>query len=249
MMRKKNLHFLHAWLTDPGKFFAELFGRLAVLSKRKQRLVEAITFLVPLTAAACLTMFVLKNAVVIVLYRFIPEEWAPPAYFLVFFLAILAFRGYHQALLHAKRFPRKKGRLSRFLPPAIPPLDNARNNLCMLPSLVVTACMALTYTGFTWNVYHYGFYLMFMYWFGLLWSGWMVGSSGTALPAINATVFGRTSTPFPATPERHVRRVMITTVIAFLLLCLAADAMLPFIIGAERLPLFFKVAYFFMHGN
>nr|MDO8086023.1 hypothetical protein [Candidatus Sigynarchaeum springense] len=248
-MRKNDLHLLHTWLTDPGAFFAGLFGRLAALSKRKQRLVAAITFLVPIAAAACLTAFVLKNAIVIILYRFVPEEWAPAAYFVVFFLAILAFRGYHQALLHAKRLPRRKGRLSRFLHPAIPPLDNARNNLCMLPSLVVTACMALTCNGFTWNVYHYGFYLMFMYWLGLLWSGWMIGSSGAALPAIHATLPGAANETTPAKPERHVRRVMITTVIAFLLLCLAGDAILPFFIGAERLPLFFKVAYFFMHGN
>ncbi len=31
-MRKNDLHLLHAWLTDPGEFFAGLFGRLAALS-------------------------------------------------------------------------------------------------------------------------------------------------------------------------------------------------------------------------
>ncbi len=248
-MRKNEWRLMHAWLTDPGWFFAELFGSLAALPKRRQGLVAALTFLVPLAAAACLTTFGLKNAFVIILHRFVPEEWAPAAYFVVFFLGILAFRGYHHLLLSAKRLPRRKGRLSRFLPPAIPTLDHARNNLCMLPALVVTACMALTYTGFTWSVYHYGFYLMFMYWLALLWSGWMIGNSGDALPAINATMPGATAPAIPAKPERHVRRVMITTVIVFLLLSLALDALLPFLIGAERLPLFFKVAYFFMHGN
>jgi hypothetical protein len=245
-MRKDDLHLLHTWLNDPGDFFAGLFGRLAALSKRKQNLVAAITFLVPLAAAACLTSFGLKNAVVIIVYRFIPEEWAAAAYFVLFFLVILAIRGYHQLLLAAKRLPRRKGRLSHLLPPAIPALDHARNNLCMLPVLVVTACMALTYTGFTWNVYHYGFYLMFMFLLGLLWSGWMIGHSAAALPAINGNVAASNTGKKPA---NAVRRVMITTAIAFLLFSMALDMALPFLIGAERLPLFFKVAYFLMHGN
>ncbi len=245
-MRKDDLHMLHAWLTDPDGFFAGLFGRLAALPKRKQNLVAGITFLVPLAAAGCLTNFCLKNAIVIVLYRFIPEEWAAAAYFVLFFLVILAIRGYHQLLLAAKRLPKRKGRLSRLLPPAIPALDHARNNLCMLPALVVTACVALTYTGFTWNVYHYGFYLMFMFWFGLLWSGWMIGHSAAALPAIDGNVAASNTGRKPA---NAVARVMITSVIVFWLFSIALDIALPFLIGAGRMPLFFKVAYFFMHGN
>jgi hypothetical protein len=116
----------------------------------------------------------------------------------------------------------------------------------MLPTLVVTACMALTYTNFTWNVYHYGFYLAFMFWLGLLWSGWMIGHSATALPAIEGNV---TANDAGRKTAKEVKRVMITTVIAFLLFSLALDMALPFLIGAERLPLFFKVAYLLMHGN
>ncbi len=245
-MKKDDLQLLHTWLTDPGDFFAGLFGRLAVLSKRKQNLVATITFIVPLATAACLTAFGLKNAIVIVVYRFIPEEWAAAAYFALFFIVILVIRGYHQLLLAAKRPPRRKGRLSRLLPPAIPALDHARNNLCLLPALVVTACMALTYTGFSWNVYHYGFYLMFMFWLGLLWSGWMIGHSAAALPAIDGSLVASNAGRKPA---NAVRRVLITSAIAFLLLSLALDMVLPFLIGAERMPLFFKLAYFLMHGN
>ncbi len=272
-MGKDDLHLMHSWLTDPGEFFARLFDRWVNISKRKQDLVAAVTFLVPLATAACMTVFILKNAVVITTYRFVPEEWAPAAYFAVCFFVMLGIRGYHHSLLVAKRVRYWKGRFSRFLPPVIPALDHARNNMCMLPALVIFACMALTFTSFTWNVYHYGFYLMFMFWFGLLWSGYLIGHSTRAIPAINSAA--TVSSPAVATrattitvnsgdaststnhnlnareptKKSEVRRVIITTVIVFLLFSLILDSLLPFVIGAERLPLFFKLAYFLMHGN
>nr|MDO8111272.1 hypothetical protein [Candidatus Sigynarchaeota archaeon] len=245
-MNKQDWRFLYSWLTDPGTFFPALFSKLASRGKKVQVPAFVATFAIPVIACMNFAWFFVNNAVATVLERFVPERIAFVVAFALFLIIGLLLGLYYMALPPAKRFRDAGGREVRVKIRRLSTLNIIRNNLCSLPALILSICLAISVPPISWNIIHYGIYLTVMAWLSIAWTGWLAAESARALPAIFTAQFQASGA---VVGEFQVKRIVVISIVIFLVECLVADLVLPLLIGGEHLPIFFKIAYFLMHGN
>lgn len=245
IVNRSSWTWCHAWLVDPATFFGNTFRWLTTQAKASRILAFMATLLIPITSAANMSMFLSSSALAIVISRFVPSWIAGYVYFGLA-LILTAFAAMYFTIMAPARFTggsqdrnaglgvNRRGLLNRI-----------RVNLCFIPSLVLSLPLAIHGRPFSWNAMQFGAFLTVVYWTHLLWTAWFIGSSTTAIPHMVGT---KDDTGTVASGQ-ELKRVVLLMVLVAIITDLALTLVMTWLVGMERLPLLFKIAYFLLHGN
>jgi hypothetical protein len=246
------LYFLIDWLIHPNRFFTQFSKSFAQLSGVKKTLVFLLSYLIPIACGLEWYWIWSQFAIYIISDRIVPTEIVfvilIGTIFIINFILLTYFQqGFKkdinerlQASDSVERFAETKEEpgmrmLSR--------LYVTRNNLFFIPMAIVFLSMGLTNITRTWNIYNLGLYLTITVWIMLLWMGYFAFSSlysiGAEFPDLNC-------------PKVTIKRLLWRAALSLTLYAvfvISLTVVLNAWLGAEEMPLWYKIAMFLLHGN
>ncbi len=245
-------YLLIDWLFHPNRFFTKISESFAELSGLKKTLVFLLSYLVPLVCGVELYWIWSQFAIYIISDRIISTE-------IVFLILLGAVLIINFALLFYFQLGFKKDINNQLTANSSTPTETekpkktrmrifsrlyiTRNNLYFLPMAVVLFSMGITNISRTWNIYNLGLYLTITTWILLLWMGYFAFTSlfsmGAEFPQIRK-------------PRITIKRLLwraALSVTLYIVFVLALSVPLDQWIGAEGMPLWYKIAMFLLHGN
>lgn len=235
-----------SWLVKPGYFFRISFKMFSKAKMLARVGIWLLSCLFPLVTILSITFFWLKNPISDILARWVPGNLEGLVYFCFFGLLLLVRSGFILAVIPTRRFLDNQGMKVKRKIRKFSLLNLTRQNFCSIPGALISSLVALSFTPFQMNVIQYGIYLTVVFWMYFAWNAWITVSSMSAIPVIaeHARDFSG------LTMRQHSgRRVLLAITIAFTGLDLGLLIAFPLLVGGQWMPLFFKVAYFLMHGN
>jgi len=231
------------WLIHPYRFFKKVSESFATLSGKKKSLAFLLSYLIPLSCAFELYGIWSRFAIYIIADRIVPS-WMILVIFILFIMIIsnllLGFlpRGFKKDI-NRQLQQQDEGFNMRIFSR----LYLLRNNLYFIPMNIILLLMLLTNIARTWNIYLLGTYLTLSAWILLLWTGFFsfvsFYSMGAEWPHIQP----------PRITKKHLLIKVACGFALYVLFVAVLTIPLNSWLGAEGMPLWFKIAMFLLHGN
>lgn len=220
------------WFIHPTRFFTRISISFSKLSGLKKTLYFFLSYLIPIICGFELYWIWSQFAIYIISDRIISTELVLViliGFVLILNLIILAY--FHRGF-------KKEFRIKTFSRISI-----IRNNLYFIPMMIILFSMGITNISRTWNIYYLGLYLTIMAWILLLWTGYFAFSS---LYSFGAEFPG---TPRPIITKKQILWRILTSIALYAVFVISMTLILNQWLGAEFMPLWFKIAMFLLHGN
>ncbi|NVM30758.1 MAG: hypothetical protein HWN65_18095 [Candidatus Helarchaeota archaeon] len=252
--------FLIDWLIHPNRFFTKLNQYFVKLPGIKKTALFLLSFLIPLVVGLELYLIWTQFAISVISERIVPTELV----FVILLGGVLILSQMLLILLPGHGFKRRINKTIHQQTMKLSKNNNSekdspkrevyevkifsrlyliRNNLYFTPAAVVLLAMSITNISRTWNIYLLGTYLTVTFWILLLWTGYFAFTSlysvGVEHPQILKPKITKKQLAFKGA-------ILLGIYIGFVV---GLTVVFNWWIGAEGMPLWYKIAMFLLHGN
>ncbi|MHA1683912.1 MAG: hypothetical protein ACTSUE_23440 [Promethearchaeota archaeon] len=230
------MKLLYQWFANPVVFFRNLNEQFKTSSRRVQYAFLACSIAIPVLSSLVMLSFWMQFAVFIVLDRFL-TIWLTWAFFLGVNFGIGALFLMYQPIrdIEPPRRTRRKSVVNFYMRRKWNRLSLLRSNFYHLPVLVVFGTASLTNIGRPWNIFDLGMYIGVII---ILSTSWVTVLVLSSLAAIQGNI-----------KSKHYVFKVLMSFVAFLAIYIMMDQVLGYWMGAVDLPLWYKLADVFLHGQ
>ncbi|HUY00550.1 MAG TPA: hypothetical protein VMV49_13400 [Candidatus Deferrimicrobium sp.] len=250
-----NYKLLIEWLINPNQFFRKLNKFFANISGVKKTIFFLLSYLIPILCGLELYFIWTNFAIYTIADRIVPG-WIVLVIFMglsfilnLIFLLFLGPRGLKKGInsqLQQSSNEKALQNTSKQNKPELKILSRLyllRNNLYFIPPLVILFGLCITNISRTWNIYLLGTYLTIATWIMILWTGYFalisLYSIGVEFPKIN----------LPKISWKQIALRIAFALGLYFAFVIGLSIPLTMWLGAEKMPFWFKIAMFLMHGN